>query len=901
MKRLLLCLIAVSGVVEFGIAQTFTERTYVADESNFANPERGFYKHTETRSGTYSFLNQTTISNYRNQGISLILRVFYLDGFVETPISVAYLANMQQDFNTVRKAGLKVIVRFAYTTRSTPPYGDARPGRVLQHIEQLKPLLQQHSDVIAVVQAGFVGAWGEWYYTDHFAQSITSPTEADWANRRAVVLALTNALPSTRAVQMRTPNIKRKMVESTPPLTEAEALTGTFKARLGHHNDCFLASPSDVGTYGNVTEEKAYLEAETVYLPMGGETCGVYVPLSECPNALAEMQRFHWSYLNSDYHQTVLNSWKTAGCYDDTQKKLGYRYRLTRSKLPTTAKPNGGVQFSIALVNEGWANVFNPRKAEIILRNKTTGKTFKVATAEEPRKWTLADTIKINFTAGLPASIAPGVYEVLFSMPDPELTLSANPLYAIRMANSNVWEPATGYNFLQHELLVDATLAVPDYSGTVYFAATEKENSLAAPSPLLATASGTNVILYWGATPTQAHRVIERATGSGAYTSIAMVPPQAISIVDPLPTAGTPYHYRSYLVNETALSGLSESISIAGKPSVPSFYQYKVDSNVTEWEATQPLASNYTTTTTTFRLSTDRDSLYAYAEGNLSSWSIYLDLDNNMATGKTFSEWPGAGFDALIKDDSVFSFQSGWRFEKKIKTVAAGGNAELGVSLTDLPGLGSNLLIPVAFKATAATQQIDLPAAGEKPINFVRMMPPIMLASFAVNTSTVTPLSELIISWAACTACTGYWLERSTTPDAGFELLSVLPRATFIYYDKTVETDKVYYYRAAAYNSNGLSTYTPVVSGKASLVTGTKEKISKIFPNPAQEYLVVTKQPQQITRVRAVDLCGRKLELVRITETENEITYSLTPLARGNYILVVESTTGAEHHLLYKF
>ena len=34
--------------------------------------------------------------------------------------------------------------------------------------KQLKPVLQKNEDVIFVLQAGFVGAWGEWYYTTHF-------------------------------------------------------------------------------------------------------------------------------------------------------------------------------------------------------------------------------------------------------------------------------------------------------------------------------------------------------------------------------------------------------------------------------------------------------------------------------------------------------------------------------------------------------------------------------------------------------------------------------------------------------------------------------------------------------------------------------------------------------------
>ena len=42
---------------------------------------------------------------------------------------------------------------------------------------------------------------------------------------------------------------------------------------LGHHNDCFLASSTDYGTYDDVGKEYPYLEQDTKYVPMGGETC----------------------------------------------------------------------------------------------------------------------------------------------------------------------------------------------------------------------------------------------------------------------------------------------------------------------------------------------------------------------------------------------------------------------------------------------------------------------------------------------------------------------------------------------------------------------------------------------------------------------------------------------------
>src|SRR6476661_10807595 len=110
--------------------------TYLSSSAPIANPERGFYKHTETHSTGYSLLSQSTLLGYRqNENIDLILRVFYLEDFVDSPISSTYLSNMQADFAKVRNAGIKCIVRFAYADNndSGVPH-DATKSQILAHI-----------------------------------------------------------------------------------------------------------------------------------------------------------------------------------------------------------------------------------------------------------------------------------------------------------------------------------------------------------------------------------------------------------------------------------------------------------------------------------------------------------------------------------------------------------------------------------------------------------------------------------------------------------------------------------------------------------------------------------------------------------------------------------------------
>ena len=421
--------------------------SYVASSDNFANPERGLYHHTGDCDKTD--FSAATLQSYRtSQGISLVMCVFYLAEYKNSAIAQSALDQLQQQLDTVRAAGLKMILRFAYTTSTT---GDDAPlTRVQSHLDQLAPYLSSNKDVIAVLQAGFIGAWGEWYYTQNFGNAgVISAT--DLANRKAVTDKLLSVLPSDRMIQVRTPKIKRTMY-STSPVTSGQAYNGSALSRLGHHNDCFLASPDDFGTYENTSVEYPYLQSETNYVPMGGETCASNPPRSSCPTALSELAQFHWSYLNTDYEPTVLNSWSTGGCLADVTKRLGYRFTLQTGTYPTTATRGGSLPISITLQNNGFSTPYNPHGVELVLRNTSTGAIQRLALNTDPRRWSPGSTTTISQTLTVPPSLPTGTYALLLNLPDPQL--SSRPEYSVRFANQSTWEAATGLNSLLRTITV---------------------------------------------------------------------------------------------------------------------------------------------------------------------------------------------------------------------------------------------------------------------------------------------------------------------------------------------------------------------------------------------------------------------------------------------------------------
>lgn len=466
---------AVAGDTDHGpTTHGYSTVDYTESDQVIANPQRGFYHHTETHfraDGTgYTPLDADELRAFRAEGVTQILRVFYLEKFVETEtLDPAWLELVNADFATAREAGVSVIVRFAYAQGGawpfSPPYGDAPVDVVLAHIDQLAPVLRDNSDVIATMQAGFIGLWGEWYYTDHFVDDPANPgvvTEQDWENRAAVVHALLDALPADRMLQVRTMLMKQTIFDvptgAEGALTPQQAFDESDLARVGHHNDCFLASPDDFGTFLSdpIELDQEYLAKDTRFVPMGGETCTVNPPRSEWESASAEMARYHYSYLNRDYNQNVLNSWGVDGI-EETAKKLGYRFVLEESHVITGGPEHRNTAtVEVAIRNAGWAAPYNERPARLILQGRSGTWAIPFTDDSGPadaRTWAPGTTTTISAQA---CAIPPGQYDAYLELPSADASVAGNPDYSIQTANDGTWVADRGWNDLKQKVTVNA-------------------------------------------------------------------------------------------------------------------------------------------------------------------------------------------------------------------------------------------------------------------------------------------------------------------------------------------------------------------------------------------------------------------------------------------------------------
>ncbi|HEY6531264.1 MAG TPA: DUF4832 domain-containing protein [Acidimicrobiales bacterium] len=428
------------------------ERRFTPTLERFANPDRGFYRFTQTSLGPgarHVPLDLEVMVRDRIEGrISVVFRYFYLDCYRrQATIEPADLDRLAGDLESARRAGVSLVVRFAYSETSGR---DAAVGRVVGHIRQLVPIVNAHADAVLALQAGFVGRWGEWYFTDHFASSKRRPwmvSDKDTRRRAQVLDALLEEAPDL-LLQVRYPAIARNLMVGLD----------SWERRIGVHNDGFLASPDDLGTY-RAADDREWLEAQSQHAPMGGETCALAPPRSDWDTAAEELQRFHWTYLNADFETKVLQSWG-PDALDEVDRRLGYRLRLESGvvrRLQGTEHADPSVRVDLALVNDGYAAPVKPWEVHLVARQG--GRVETAPLDSDPRTWLPGRTVRLGAELRLrssePCDLALALVEPGCGPNGvgggPEGDRSSR---SIRLAHDDGWDPESGWNRLVDGLYV---------------------------------------------------------------------------------------------------------------------------------------------------------------------------------------------------------------------------------------------------------------------------------------------------------------------------------------------------------------------------------------------------------------------------------------------------------------
>jgi len=438
--------------------------------------------------------------HYKPYGLTLIQTYIYLDEFNDQPISEEKLTILQNSFDNLRKHGLKALLRFAYE-KNMNRTGGPTVQQILEHLDQLTPLFRKNADVIYVLEATFIGAWGEWH-------ASTNYIEEDHKALAAIISKELEALPVGRMIQVRIPKYKRWVLSQSilggfQMVNAQNAFSGIPASRIGFENDGFFAGVSDGGTWpeppfyrnpGNPAFD--YMTRESAYVPVDGELYwsdqGIKGEggIDDGLQAAIRMRLHHYStfslehsYSGSEGKLLTIDRWMQTpitlnqvqhvklpvsdgyfqNSFGETIPRtqfeyitdhLGYRIELQNAQFPNKVLNNESFYVKVELINRGFATLINPRSVYFVLINTSGELVLKQKMEANPQTWQpfepedldykpLTHSIKGNVPL---KKINSGEYMLGLWMPDADESIQLDSRYAVRVANNDSpwWTTADG-------------------------------------------------------------------------------------------------------------------------------------------------------------------------------------------------------------------------------------------------------------------------------------------------------------------------------------------------------------------------------------------------------------------------------------------------------------------------
>lgn len=414
------------------VTQNFTTTT-----AEYPNPERGWYRWIGSQ--YCDGANAGSLDAAYAAGSSLTLCILNLSAYRTNPtLGSDIAATVTSMAALVRSKGMKVVLRPAYNYDNTGL--DATTAITLGHVAQLAEVFRENADVLAYPQAGFFGPFGE-----HWSGSGSSALVRTDAERLQLKNALLQAHHPRHSVGFRYPAHINTFFPSQ--MTANLHTTGAGQDRIGFYQDCIGADDSEGGTYTGLTDAKrARVANDTQYLPYGGETCTGSAPKRDCPWALTEGAKSHWTYQNRSFDNTFHNSWISGGCYDQITRLMGYRFEYRSLTHQSTAAPGQTVTFNVDMRNVGWSRIFSARRLQV--RLMTPGGTLAASSMSYVDLRKLAPQMTAN--QKIPVQVvapAAGTYNVVLCIPDVWAKTAANARYYVRPGNADApgaWNGTTG-------------------------------------------------------------------------------------------------------------------------------------------------------------------------------------------------------------------------------------------------------------------------------------------------------------------------------------------------------------------------------------------------------------------------------------------------------------------------
>ncbi len=427
------------------VLPTMNTLNFTPSSELFPNPERGWIVHRYSN-------DMWDIASLRGSAekISLMLLKVNIGAFRDADhISAAKLNEIKAALQLCRDNGIKALMRSAYSFDEVLAPDPADINRMANHVKDMKGIYYDYKDVIIAVEMGMFGPWGEMHSSSQSTISTSFYYPIKTEALKIIHAAYMDALPSDRQVIVRRPFYIREIVGDVIPLNESDAYSGSAKARTGYHNDAYLSTIDESGTFAhgwNRQQELDYIHQMTRFTFFGAETIGTpNGTYNNATNALLESRYQHLTYLHRDYYTPIYDAWG-ADTKAEFTRNLGYRFALNNVNYTSQVAPGGKLEINFNISNNGFANLYNPRIVELVLENGT--QQYRTSISVNPRTWE-ANGVAQSFTRAfhIPYNITAGTWKVYLALPDASAALKSDARYAIRFANANTWDER-GLNLL---------------------------------------------------------------------------------------------------------------------------------------------------------------------------------------------------------------------------------------------------------------------------------------------------------------------------------------------------------------------------------------------------------------------------------------------------------------------
>lgn len=370
-----------------------------------------------------------------------------------------FFANLRKTLDNCRNNGCTVAMRFRYDANGKLNPEPATYDKMAEHIEQIRKdgLLEDYKDIIAFVETGFVGSWGE-----HWGGKYCS-----FEDKARLVDIMLEAVPEEIPITVRTPMtfVTWAGIEESE-LGEYVSEKGSDAARIGLYNDGYMGSNSDLGTYHDRERDLKWLNRQSLNTYYGGEFSGniefakqydTYLP----ENAVPEMYYTHLSYINSNIYELYkdytfsekydVENADNSAYYGETVFKfirdhIGYRFVLRDCDLSKSVPQGDTLTIDADIENTGFSNPHIAQKAEILLEKD--GNYIRTNADIDAREWLSCTTVSPKFEMKIPGGLETGEWNVYFKLSYGNNTQAEMAVRSVKFANKNTWNPALGANYL---------------------------------------------------------------------------------------------------------------------------------------------------------------------------------------------------------------------------------------------------------------------------------------------------------------------------------------------------------------------------------------------------------------------------------------------------------------------